>query len=138
MGAPPLLRFLREGGDFDFLRMERQLPHPVSPKNGETRVGHPLSLESSSGRSSPTPLGAGYFFRLDRPSDRLLLRRECRKRGHTANRPIRTRLGTNYPADPTRENPLACWPRLRFRPAILPTATTCAPHRPAWLGRGRW
>ncbi len=44
-GAPSFPRSLREGGDFDVLRTkEDQNPHPVSPKSGDTRVGHPRGL----------------------------------------------------------------------------------------------
>ena len=47
----------RQGGDL----MRHKIPHPVSPKNGETRVGHPgsstlhLSAPSKSEVRRPTP-----------------------------------------------------------------------------------
>lgn len=41
-GAPSLSRFLRQDGDYDSHNTERQLPHPVCPKTGETRMGHPV------------------------------------------------------------------------------------------------
>lgn len=46
-GAPPLSRFLRQGGDFDFdspttaEHTRNQNPHPDPPKNGAIRVGNP-------------------------------------------------------------------------------------------------
>ena len=41
-GAPSLSRSVRQGGDFDSQRMNRQNPRPVSTKNVETRTGHPV------------------------------------------------------------------------------------------------
>src|SRR5207244_2314624 len=38
-GAPPLSRLVRQGGDFDSQEKDNQLPHPVSPNYGETRMG---------------------------------------------------------------------------------------------------
>ena len=50
--APPLSRFVRQGGGFDFLSWEFNTPHP--PANCAGRVGHP---------------------EIDLPLDRLILQR---------------------------------------------------------------
>jgi tetratricopeptide (TPR) repeat protein len=51
---------------------EKENPHPVSPKDGETRMGHPLTPENGGAPSFPEGEGGVFSFRLMEPMEEVV------------------------------------------------------------------